>query len=403
MPNSSLFLMTLKQSIFFLFLFFVLPLRPQAEPLSDKAVISVITCGPGTELYSSFGHSAFRVQDREKSIDWIFNYGTFNFNTPNFYGKFARGKLLYSLSKQRFENFLYAYELENRWVKEQILDISPRERNEIFAFLEDNHKPQNRDYKYDFLLENCSTKIPEVLQEVLGNEIIFTNYLQDSHKTFRDLIQENLTWNSWSSFGIDLALGAVIDREADFKQYMFLPNYVFSQLEHTQVDEKPLVSRVRTILDYNLQDRGNYFTSSPLFWLGLLFLFTSTITYIDLRNKVRSRVLDVIIFLLTGLAGCLIFFLWFFTDHTATALNLNVLWAFPFNLFMVYFLVKYKNLPPWATPYLTVLLILLGVTGLIWIFGIQIFSPVVGVLLLTLGLRFGFLLYHVKKIEPAPL
>ncbi|NER09043.1 protein of unknown function [Muriicola jejuensis] len=395
--------MTLKQSIFLLILFFVLPLRPQAEPLSDKSVISVITCGPGSELYSTFGHSAFRLQDREKGIDWIYNYGTFNFNTPNFYSKFARGKLLYSLSKQRFENFLYAYELENRWVKEQILDLTPNEKNEVFAFLENNYKPQNRDYKYDFLLENCSTKIPEVLQVVLGDEIVFTNYLQDSHKSFRDLIQENLVRNSWSSFGIDLALGAVIDREATYKQHMFLPEYVYFQLEHTLVGEKPIVARERTILDYNLQNRGNYFTSSPLFWTGLLFLFTATITYIDLRNKVRSRVMDILLFLLTGLSGCLIVFLWFFTDHTATALNLNVLWAFPLNLILTYFLIRFKKLPRWAGPYLILLLILLAISVLVWAIGIQHFSPIAAVLLLTLGLRYGFLLYHARRIEPTSL
>ncbi len=392
-------LMTLKRFVFLLLFSSVMSLRPQAEPLSANAVISVITCGPGTELYSSFGHSAFRVQDREKGIDWIYNYGTFNFNTPNFYGKFARGKLLYSLSKQRFENFLYTYELENRWVKEQVLNVTAAQRNEVFVFLENNYKPQNRDYQYDFLMENCSTKIPEVLKTSLGEGLVFTNYLSDSHKTFRDLIRENLMWNSWSSFGIDLALGAVIDREADYQQYMFLPEYVFFQLEQTTLEGSPLVSRVRTILDYNLQNRGNYFTSSPLFWFGLLFLFTATITYIDFRNHVRSRVLDVILFLLSGLAGCLMIFLWFFTDHTATALNLNVLWAFPLNLVFSYFLIRYKDLPSWGVPYLAGLLILLVLAVLVWVLGIQLFSPVASVLLLTLGVRYGFLYYHFKNIE----
>lgn len=391
--------MTPKQIFFLLSFALSACLFSQAEPLSDKAVISVITCGPGTELYSTFGHSAFRVQDSEKGIDWIYNYGTFNFNTPNFYGKFARGKLLYSLSKQRFENFLYAYELENRWVKEQLLNISTKEKNEIFTFLENNYKPQNRDYKYDFLMENCSTKIPEVLQASLGEGLVYEDYLQDKNYSFRDLIQQNLIRNSWSSFGIDLALGAVIDREADHLQYMFLPNYVFSQLEHTLLNGKPLVERNRTILDHQMQNRGNFFTTSPLFWFGLLFLFTVTITYIDLRNKVRSKVMDIILFFFTGIAGCLIVFLWFFTDHTATALNLNVLWAFPLNLVPLYYLLRGRNLPFWGSLYLLGVLILLAITVCIWILGIQIFSPILAVILATLGLRYGFLLYHHQKIE----
>ncbi|MBT8282143.1 MAG: DUF4105 domain-containing protein [Muriicola sp.] len=390
--------MTPKHFIFLLFFLFGISMFSQADPLSEKAVISVITCGSGTELYSSFGHSAFRVQDSEKGIDWIYNYGTFNFNTPNFYGKFARGKLLYSLSKQRFANFLYAYELENRWVKEQLLDISAQDKNEIFTFLENNYKPQNRDYKYDFLMENCSTKIPEVLSAALGSDVEYVNYLQDQNYTFRDLIQQNLVRNSWSSFGIDLALGAVIDREASYQQYMFLPDYVFAQLENTLLNGKPLVERERTILDYQLQNRGGFFTSSPMFWFGLLFLFTATITFIDFRNKVRSKVMDIILFLLTGLSGCLLVFLWFFTDHTATALNLNVLWAFPLNLVPLYFLLKGDRLPAWGIPYLIGLLVLLALTVLIWILGIQLFSPILAIILATLGLRYGFLLYHNRKI-----
>ncbi|MEZ2414682.1 DUF4105 domain-containing protein [Muriicola sp. E247] len=391
--------MTPKQFFFLFFFSFSACLFSQAEPLSEKAVISVITCGPGMELYSTFGHSAFRVQDSEKGIDWIYNYGTFNFNTPNFYGKFARGKLLYSLSKQRFENFLYAYELENRWVKEQLLNISSKEKNEIFSFLENNYKPQNRDYKYDFLMENCSTKIPEVLQASLGDELVYEDYLQDKDYSFRDLIQQNLIRNSWSSFGIDLALGAVIDRKAGHLQYMFLPNYVLSQLEHTLLDGKPIVERERTILDHQMQNRGNFFTTSPLFWFGLLFLFTVTITYIDLRNNVRSKVMDIVLFFFTGIAGCLIVFLWFFTDHTATAINLNVLWAFPLNLVPLYYLLRGKKLPSWGASYLLGILILLAITVFIWILGIQLFSPILAVILATLGLRYGFLLYHNQKIE----
>ncbi len=219
--------MTIKHSILFVLLFFLVPTHSQESFLSEKAVISVLTCGPGADLYSSFGHTSFRIQDSEKGIDWIYNYGTFDFNTPNFYSKFARGKLLYSLSKQRLENFLYTYELENRWVKEQLLNLSSKEKNELFSFLEINYLPENRKYKYDFLYDNCSTKIPTILKEILGDELQFKTYQDSSSYTFRDLIQQNLIRNSWSSFGIDLALGAVIDKKAA------PPIYVLAQLRLT--------------------------------------------------------------------------------------------------------------------------------------------------------------------------
>ncbi len=371
----------------------------QREALSDNAIVSVITCGPGTELYSSFGHSAFRVQDSARGIDWIYNYGTFDFNTPNFYSKFARGKLLYALSKQRFENFLYVYQLENRWVKEQILDLSGKEKTALFGFLERNHEPENRYYKYDFLFENCSTKIPEVLQDVLGDDLKYNPFPEETPYTFRELIHQNLLTNSWSSFGIDLALGAVIDKTATPLQYMFLPNYVLRQLANTSLTGKSLVTRERTILDFNNMNRGNFFTTSPLFWLCILLLFTATITYIDYKNNVRSRFLDIFLFSMTGLVGLLVCFLWFLTDHQATAINMNFLWAFPLNIVFAIGVIRNGKIADWTPKYVMILLGLLVLMILLWLFRFQQFSPLLIVLLITLGIRYTFLLYHYKKMK----
>ncbi len=392
--------MILKHYFFLLLLCLSTSTFSQQTSLSEKAIVSVITCGAGQDLYASFGHSAFRVQDSALGIDWIYNYGTFDFDTPNFYMKFARGKLLYSLSKQRFENFLYSYQLENRWVKEQILKLTPEEKNELFKFLENNYRPENRYYKYDFLFENCSTKMPDVLKEVLGEGLDFKEYDNAASFTFRELIHQNLKVNTWSSFGIDLALGAVIDKTATTKQYMFLPFYVLKQLENSEFNGKPLVLRERTILDYNTQNRGNYFTTSPLFWLLILFLFTSTITYIDLKNDSRSRFLDFILFLGTGLVGLLVFLLWFFTDHQATANNLNILWAFPLNIIAAFYLVRPFKMPNWLPTYFVSLMGLMLILTLVWLFQFQNFSPLLVVVLVTLGVRYSFLYYYFKKFDP---
>ncbi|MDH3698049.1 MAG: DUF4105 domain-containing protein [Flavobacteriaceae bacterium] len=359
--------------------------------LSAKAEISVLTCGPGDDLYATFGHSAIRVQDPNLGIDIVYNYGSFDFNTPNFYSKFAKGQLLYSLSRERFENFLYTYQLENRWVKEQILDLDTREKNALFQFLENNYKPENRKYKYDFLFDNCSTKIPYVISSVFGSKIGFTEDHLDETSTFRDLIQENLYRNSWSSLGIDLALGADIDRNAAVKEHMFLPNYVFKQFEHTEIDSKPLVKREREVLDASNGDNRKYFTTSPLFWLLLLFFFVATITFIDFRNLTRSRWLDVFLFLISGVIGLFIIFLWFFTDHTATANNANLLWALPTHLGLIYILGSKKTLPDWFHKYALVSLILMATLFLFWVFGIQKFSPVLLPLLFALLLRMAYL------------
>lgn len=363
------------------------------------AQFSVLTCGPGTDLYATFGHSAFRLRDPRQGIDWVYNYGTFDFQTPNFYVKFARGKLPYALSKQAFDRFLYTYELEHRWVREQVLDLSPAEARELYDFLETNHQPENRFYRYDFLFENCATKIPGVLQEVLGTPLDYSFAHLEKSQTFRDLIQKNLRRNSWSSFGIDLALGAVIDRQASGPQHAFLPEYVESQIGHATLEGAPLVKRERVILDIEPLEPIFYFTATPLFWALVLLSLTLVITWIDFRNGAQSRVLDFVLFFLTGASGLVLAFLWFLTDHTATAWNANLLWAFPLNLAIAIWRLFARPKEGLFRPYLLGLLLCIGGVLLLWIFRVQEFSPIAIPILTALGVRYAYLL---SRINPEP-
>ena len=389
--------MPLKHRCFIVLFFALAKLLGQDSVLSESAQISVLTCGPGAELYTAFGHSAFRVQDPVKGLDVVYNYGTFDFDAPNFYTNFARGKLIYTLSRQRFENFLYVYELEKRWVKEQILDLNQRQKDELIIFLENNYRPENRDYRYDFLFDNCSTKMPDVLSEILGNQLQFGEDHLKQRYSFRELIRQNLKTNSWSSLGIDIALGSVIDKEATVYQHMFLPVYVMEQMENTQLNGKPLVKRTRTILETHFPSQSPVFTITPLFWLLLLLAFTATITYIDYRNKTRSRRLDFFLFLSSGIAGCLLFFLWFFTDHTSTVNNFNLLWAFPLNLVAAFYVLSKNDPPAIIRKYSMLLSSLLLLLCLIWILGIQQLSPLVIIPMLTLLIRYVWLILYIKK------
>ncbi|MEN8799440.1 MAG: DUF4105 domain-containing protein [Flavobacteriaceae bacterium] len=383
----------------FLLAFCLTGIRLSAQ-LSPEAQISVITCGPGTELYTSFGHSAFRVQDPELGLDLVYNYGTFDFDAPNFYLNFAHGRPIFSLSRQQFVNFLYIYQLENRWVKEQILDLGIEEKNNLFQFLENNYLPENRDYKYDYIWENCSTKIPEVLANVLGNALVFHEDRIPNPYSFRQLMQQNLSWNSWGSLGIDIALGSVIDRVAGNQETMFLPDYVLKQMNNSSFSNRPLVGRQRTILDLNNGKRNSLFTSSPLFWTLFLFIFCLTITYIDFRNQTRSRWLDFIILLLSGVAGLLITYLWFFSDHTAAAYNFNILWALPSNLIIAFFMTKKGPLAKWLPGYFKVAFWILVLVPILWIVGVQGFPPLASVILLTLAVRYFYLDYYFRRFYP---
>ncbi|WP_299532918.1 DUF4105 domain-containing protein [Ulvibacterium sp.] len=369
----------------------------QEVQLSQLSRISILTCGPGSDLYTTFGHSAFRVNDPSIGIDVVYNYGTFDFNPPKFYFEFAQGKLLYSLSRQDMGRFLNVYKYENRWVKEQILNLTLPQRQELFRFLEVNNRPKNRTYKYDFFYDNCASKIWDILKEVYGEQLqLKENYLKNLY-TFRELIHQHLETNSWSAFGIDLALGSVIDKTASPKEHMFLPIYVMRQLEGSQLGKKPLAYATKTLLQTLPIKKGNNFFLTPLFWLLIVLAIVWIITYVDFKKNKRNRWLDFTLFSITGLAGCLIFYLWFLTDHTATVGNFNILWAFPINLVLSVYLIRKTKAPKWLTGYLKVLMGLLVLMIILGLFKIQIFSPLLLPILLALGTRYFYLLLQIRN------
>ena len=200
--------------------------------------ISLLTCDPGDELYSTFGHSAIRVVALESGQDLVFNYGTFDFNTPFFYIKFIRRTLDYQLSLTTTDNFLREYNYFKRNVREQELNLSPEQSQAIVAFLQNNYRPENRKYRYDFFFDNCATRITDMLESVLGQSLKWNYPTESDEKTFRNLIDEYVYPLPWSDLGIDLALGAVIDREATEAEKAFLPDYLEEGLQLSEMDRK---------------------------------------------------------------------------------------------------------------------------------------------------------------------
>jgi hypothetical protein len=298
----------------------------------------------------------------------------------------------YRLARQSSARFLAEYDHYDRWVIEQNLDLSINERNELFKFLEINNLPENQVYSYDFFYDNCATKMWDVLQATFGKKIVFDEAYLANQYTFRQLIHQNLQTNSWSAFGIDLALGSVIDNVATPKEHMYLPQYTMEQLRTSKKGDALLVTNEEILFKSKPQERANAFLTSPLFWLLVTMLVVVLVTYMDFKKNRRSRWLDFTIFLITGLAGLLLLFLWFLTDHSQTILNFNVLWVFPFNAIVAFILVKHSTPPQWLKKYLWVLLALILIIPLIWIFKIQIFSPLIIFILVALVIRYLFLL-----------
>lgn len=362
-----------------------------SQQLSPEATVSVITCGPGNELYTTFGHSAFRVYDAAVGLDKIYNYGTFDFNTPNFYLNFAKGKLTYQLSTSSFSRFLRIYNYENRWVKEQVLALNNSDVQAVYNFLENNAKPENRAYQYDFFYDNCSTKIEEVIKKVVKNKVHFSNSHIDTSKTHRDLIADYTTTNLWSKFGIDLALGAVIDKKATKDEYKFLPDYIFLAFENATItynNEIPLVKKTRTILTQKNVVKSNQILTPFNVLLCISFIILG-VTFLNFKNNNRSKLLDFLIYFTTGFVGIIVLLLWFATTHTATYKNLNFLWAFAPNIIVAFYLLKSK-MPMWIKKYNVLLIVLLGMLLILWMLKIQVFNKAMFPFIIALVIRYLF-------------
>ena len=339
-----------KYYLIILFLFASIFSYSQEITLSEEAEVSILTIGPGANLYDKFGHSAFRVQDKVTNIDIVYNFGVYDFNTPNFYLKFARGKLLYKLDTSPFSPFYNYYVRQNRWIEEQVLNFTHSEKQAMFDFLQNNAKPEHCEYMYDFLFDNCATRIRDVLVKILPYKLEYIDdYIKEEY-TFRQLIQKNVDWNTWGSFGMDVAIGSVVDRKATSWQYQFLPQYVFegaALANKTEGNKKDKLIKQTNSLFANseVKTKSNFFLS-PLFIFGLISFLILFITYKDYKNNRRSRYMDAIIFFTTGLVGVFLLLLWVATDHSTTANNYDLLWAFPLSLFLTSAIAK-KNPKKW--------------------------------------------------------
>ena len=395
-------IMTLKTASFrillIIFLLLAIGNHVSGQNLSKNAEISLLTCSPGDELYSQFGHSALRIKDEEKKIDLVFGYGTFNFNTPNFYPKFARGKLDYMLSYTTFDRFKNGYIYEKRGIVEQKLNLDSIEKQKLFTALLKNYQPKNRYYRYDFLFDNCSTRIRDIVSENTSGTILFDT-ISDQPKSFWNLLDPFMQKSRWIFLGIHLALGIPCDAEATPYQYMFLPDNMMLGFENAKIrtDEtiKPLVKSTNVILKPALNFKITNWYQRPVFIFGLLALIGLILSLVYLKKDKDLFIFDIFIFGVCGLLGWLIIFLWFFTDHQATGPNWNIIWAFPLHFPMVFALLRKK--PSLFAYYYFLLhsIILIVILGS-WAFIPQSFPNEILPFVVLLLLRS---LYIVKKIR----
>jgi hypothetical protein len=308
----------------------------QSVTLTPEAEISVITCGPGPEeVYTAFGHSAIRVVDPQNQIDYAYNYGVFDFSQPNFYLNYTRGLLLFKLGVYSYPDFVNSYVYYNRWVTEQVLNLSQNQKQEIFDFLEWNALPENETYRYDYFYNNCANKVRDVFAEVLKDSLQFDQSFITTDYTIRQLTDIYLIDQPWGDLGIDICLGLPIDKKASPYEYMYLPDYILSSFDHATIRRNgqaaPLVKRKIPVF-VNVPRPAPRAPIHPWTAFGIFFALTLGFSIYDWRRKKVSVWFDIFFFGVLGIVGVLLLMLWTLTDHAAAANNFNLLWALPTHL-----------------------------------------------------------------------
>lgn len=351
------------KKLVFLLLIITTLCNAQSSTLSDQAEISVITCGPFQgEVYSAFGHSAFRVYDPMLGIDKAYNYGVFDFDQPNFYLNFARGRNNYMLGVYPYDRFRDYYIYHNRYVHEQKLNLSTQQKQRLYEFLEWNALPENRSYPYDYFYDNCATKIRDVAVKVFGDSVKFDGSFITTKFSIRELTDLYLKHQPWGDLGIDICLGLPMDKKASPYEYMFLPDYIEYSFDHATINNTPIVKEKISVYE---SQREEYSKSllHPLSVFGLVALVTLFLSVWDLKRKKLSTWFDTALFGTTGLVGILLLLLWIATDHKAAANNFNLLWALPTHLFAV---ISFIKKPAWLKRYFLIVFLICALTLIFW-------------------------------------
>lgn len=389
----------MKSKIFTILFFFSTVLAAETKDY----VISVLTMGPGSSLSDSFGHSAIRVQDKSKNYDLVFNYGVYDFNDPNFYSNFIKGYLNYSLGVSYYKDFKSSYISNNRSIKEQVLLLPDVLNKKIADRLIFNSKPENKNYRYDYFSNNCSTIIKDIIDESLIDYDYENDYIVENKgkNTYRNLIYENINKNSWGSLGIDICLGSYIDQEIDVKKNTFLPEYLFEYLnssyyKHPDLSNKIKLVKKNNFINYENKEfqnlNSNNLFYSPLFIFIIISIFLLFLSLRDLNNKAIHLILQST-HIITSAIGFLLLFLWFFTDHFTSAYNYNLLWANPLNIILIFKSINKK----WKIALLKLLLLSLALIVLHSITNVQVFNISLYPFFIFLAFRYLQLIKYYSK------
>lgn len=341
------FMSRLKYFIFCLFMGVAFSVQSQS---TDSIRFSLLTCAPGTEIYSLFGHTAIRYENYTRRIDVVFNYGMFSFNTPNFIFRFVAGETDYQLGITPYSYFEAEYAMRGSSVYQQVLNLTQSEKERLLTILENNYLPENRIYRYNYFYDNCTTRARDKIEECIEGKVVYPDSL--SGKSYRGIVHEFTAGSPWDEFGIDLCLGAEADKEINKRQQMFSPFYMKYYASNAYIVDsggtrRPLILDETKIVDVEPDEVQPGFVLSPLMCGALFLALCVVMAWGQWKTQRIWWGWDIVLYGLQGLAGCIIAFLFFFSVHPTVGSNWLLILFNPIPLlylpFMVYKAVKRKK------------------------------------------------------------
>lgn len=352
----------------------------------DSLRVSVITAAPGPEIYELYGHTALRIRGTDAGVpfDSVWNYGAFDFEEPNFVGRFIAGDLNYAVIGYKFEYFLPGYMWDRRSVFEQVIDLTTEQARALRKNLQVNCLPQNCKYRYDYIKDNCSTRVLDRVEKVLGAPLA-TPDEKRSFATYRDAMKHYHRHYPWYDLGIDLALGLPVDTLITPRDEAFLPLTLSNRLAEARLPDGRPVVKETVILFQGAHDATlppTPWWNGPVFCGWILFLLSVVYAVMEWRRGRTFRWGEALFFLLVGIAGCIIAYLVVFSVHQAAKPNLLLVWLNPVAL-VVPALIWSRRTRPVVTAYLAANIIALCTLSIIWPFQSQTWNAALWPLVAT--------------------
>jgi hypothetical protein len=313
----------MKKLLLFFFSFVTILVFSQTNTLSEKAKVSILTCGLGSESYAMYGHTGIRIKDNSKGIDVVYNYGAFDFNTPNFIGKFVKGDLQYFVTYGSFNDFYKNYQWENREIIEQEITLTPTQIAILFQNLNQSVFSEERFYTYKFIDRNCTTMVVDKINTTLGNEYIKAT---SSSESYREVLYPYIT-NFYMKLGIQLIFGTKVDEPVT---NVFLPYDFKKAISETKVNGTPIEKSNKTILKVRQENL-------PFNWLNSIYSLLGILFMLVILDK---KWIKISYFILSGVLGLFFSLVGLYSLHEEILWNYNILLFNPLLIVFAWYFYK---------------------------------------------------------------